>query len=69
MNLHRAGVSYTGEGWGWPVYYEPQIDEAPIDSKMRFIPASFFIGRAFIWSISYTWEHGSDASPLVHQER
>ncbi len=64
--LHAKGEPYEGKAWGWPVSYEPEQPEPPIDSNLTFTPASFTIGVSFIWFVSFTWEYGSDAEPYIY---
>ena len=63
--LHAKGQAYEAEMSGWPVSYDPGSPEPPIDSKLTFTPALFFIGVWPIWYISFTWEYGHDAEPNV----
>lgn len=73
--LHAAGASFEGEAWNWPVNYDPELPEPPLDSRLTFTPASFWIGVWPIWYVSITWEHGHTQEPnifigqenLVHQ--
>lgn len=46
--LHAKGKPYEAELGGWPVSYDPGSPEPPIDSKLTFTPALFFIG---VWPI------------------
>lgn len=63
--LHVKGKAYQAEMWGWPVSYDPGSPERPIDSKLTFTPAMFFIGVWPLWYVSYTWEYGQAAEPHV----
>jgi hypothetical protein len=63
--LHAKGKVYEGEMWGWPVSYDPGSPERPIDSKLTFTPALFFIGVWPIWYVSFSWEYDNDAEPHV----
>lgn len=63
--LHAKGKSYEAEMAGWPVSYDPGCIEPPIDSKLTFTPALFFIGVWPLWYVSFTWEYGHDAEPNV----
>jgi len=61
--LHSAGKSWEGELFGWPAGYTPEARRKPIDSKMTFTPADFWIGASGIWFFSRMWEHGKDYTP------
>jgi hypothetical protein len=58
--LHKAAQAWQGDLWGWPAEYTPQSRRKPLDSKMPFTPAEFWIGLSGIWFFSMMWEHGSD---------
>ncbi len=62
--LHARGEPWTGEAFGWSAEYNPQRDEAPLDSAMSFTPADFCIGESGIWFFSRQWEYGRDALPV-----
>ena len=63
--LHRNGVTYTGEYKGWPVDYSPADTEEPPEDWMLKKWSSFFIGSWPLWSISFDWENGDDQAPGV----
>jgi hypothetical protein len=63
-HLHAMGQEWQGELFGWPAAYTPQSPQAPLDSKMNFTPADFWIGESGIWFYSLMWEHGRDAEPI-----
>ena len=63
--LHAQNRTYAGEMWGWPVSYEPESAAAPLDSKMTFTPAFFFIGVWPLWYVSLSWDSGRDADPSL----
>ena len=65
LALHGKNKAFAGEIWGWPVSYEPESAEPPLDSKMTFTPALFFIGVWPIWYVSFTWDSGRNAEPEV----
>ena len=65
LALHTKNKAYAGEMWGWPVSYEPESAEPPLDSKMTFTPALFFIGVWPIWYVSFTWDSGRAAEPYM----
>ena len=65
LALHAQNKVYAGEMWGWPVSYEPESAEAPLDSKMTFTPAFFFIGVWPLWYVSLSWDSGRDAEPSL----
>ncbi len=63
--LHAVGAQFEGEVWSWPVNYEPELPEPPLDSNLTFTPASFWIGVWPFWYVSLTWEHGHDEDPSI----
>ncbi len=63
FKLHSQSLPWKGEAFGWSAEYNPEQDEAPLDSKMSFTPADFSIGESGIWFYSLMWEHGKDALP------
>jgi len=63
-HLHAAGKAWQGEMFGWPAEYTPESRKKPLDSKMPFTPASFWIGESGIWFFSLMWEHGKDKEPV-----
>lgn len=62
---HEKGAIYTDEVSGWPVRYEPEVQEAIPYSNLQFRPAVFSIGVYPIWFVSFTWEYGQDQEPTV----
>ena len=62
--LHVEGKAWKGEAFGWEAEYTPESPEPPLDSKMTFVPADFFIGASGIWFFSLMWERGRDAPPV-----
>jgi hypothetical protein len=58
---HAKGKSWRGEAFGWQAEYNPQREELPLDSKMKFKPADFCIGESNIWFFSLMWEDGKDS--------
>lgn len=61
--LHKAAQAWQGELWGWPAEYTPESRRKPLDSKMTFTPAEFWIGVSGIWFFSTMWEDGSGMAP------
>lgn len=61
--LHAEEKLWKGEAFGWPVEYNPERPDPPLDSKMTLTPADFCIGESGIWFFSLLWEHGKDAEP------
>ena len=77
--LHGEGKEYQGIGWGWPVYYEPEVNEDAaefqvpdgrgsyrIEVRPFWSPASFTIGESGIWFYSLMWEQGVDQPPVEY---
>ncbi len=62
--LHTEGKAWQGEAFGWQAEYNPEHPEPPLDSKMTFTPADFWIGESGIWFFSLMWEHGGGAEPV-----
>ena len=62
--LHRIGKNWSGEAFGWQAEYDAERPEPPLDSKMTFMPADFYIGESGIWFFSLMWEHGADQAPV-----
>jgi len=62
--LHAKGKVWQGEAFGWQAEYNPQREEPPLDSKMKFTPAYFCIGESAIWFFSMMWEEGKDSDPV-----
>ena len=63
-HLHALGRHWQGELFGWPAEYTPESRRRPLDSKMRFTPADFWIGESGIWFYSLMWEHGKHKAPV-----
>ena len=63
-HLHAAGKRWQGEMFGWPAEYTPENRRKPLGSRMRFTPASFWIGESGIWFYSLMWEHGGNKEPV-----
>ena len=64
FKLHSEGKAWKGEAFGWQAEYNPELPEPPLDSKMSFTPADFYIGESEIWFFSLMWEHGKDEEPV-----
>lgn len=62
--LHAAGKHWHGEIFGWQAEYTPESRKRPVESKMKFSPADFWIGESGIWFFSLMWERGKDKSPV-----
>jgi hypothetical protein len=65
FTLHRQRRAFDGEQWGWPVSYEPESPNPPIESRLTFTPATFFIGVWPLWYVSFTWEYGRNVEPNI----
>ncbi len=63
-HLHAAGKRWQGEKFGWPAEYTAERRRKPPGSKMRFIPAEFWIGESGIGFFSLMWEHGKNKEPV-----
>lgn len=64
QHLHATGKHWHGEMFGWQAEYTPESSKKPAASKMRFTPASFWIGESGIWFYSLMWEHGKNKDPV-----
>jgi len=62
---HEKGTALADEAWGWPVRYEPQVQEPVPHSKLPFRPAVFSIGVYPIWFVAFTWEYGQEQAPTL----
>ena len=62
--LHSSGRPWQGEFWGWSAEYTPESRRKPVDSKMTFTPADFWIGVSGVWFFSLMWEHGKERAPV-----
>ena len=61
--LHKKGVHWSGDAFGWSAEYNPESSEPPLESNMTFMPADFVIGDSDVWFFSMMWENGRDADP------
>ena len=43
-HLHSLGKYWQGEIFGWQAEYSPESNKKPVDSKITFTPADFWIG-------------------------
>ena len=62
--LHAHGQTWKGYFSGWCAEYTPERPEKPVDSKMSFTPADFWIGESEIWFYSLMWEDGREHEPV-----
>ena len=62
--LHAKAKAWRGEAFGWQAEYNPQREEPPLDSNMKFTPADFCIGESAIWFFSLMWEEGKHSDPV-----
>ena len=65
FTLHRQRRAFEGEQWGWPVSYAPESPNPPIESRLTFTPATFFLGVWPLWYVSFTWEYGRNVEPNI----
>ncbi len=63
-HLHTTNKHWQGEIFGWSAEYSPESHRKPVESKMTFTPADFWIGESGIWFFSLMWEHGKDKEPV-----
>ncbi len=63
-HLHSLGKHWKGEIFSWQAEYTAESDQKPMDSKIHFTPADFWIGESGIWFFSLMWEHGKDKEPV-----
>ena len=63
-HLHATSKHWQGEIFGWSAEYTPESRRKPVESKMTFTPAEFWIGESGIWFFSRMWEHGKDKEPV-----
>ncbi len=63
-HLHSMEKHWRGEIFGWQAEYSPEKNQKPLDSRMPFTPADFWIGESGIWFFSLMWEHGKDKEPV-----
>jgi len=47
-HLHVTGKHWQGEIFGWSAEYTPESRRKPVESKMSFTPAEFWIGESGI---------------------
>jgi hypothetical protein len=64
LALHRAGMAWAGDAFGWHAEYVPHRGEPPLQSRLPFSPAEFCIGESGVWFFSLLWEHGPDSAPV-----
>lgn len=77
LQLHARGQTFKDNLWGWPVQYDPEINEEAAEfqvptteggyySEFRpfWSPASFTIGESGVWFFSLLWENGIDQPPV-----
>ncbi|MFO7679950.1 MAG: hypothetical protein R6X34_07850 [Chloroflexota bacterium] len=62
--LHKAGMAWQGEFFGWQAEYNPERAKRPLDSNMTYTPADFCIGESGIWFFSLMWEKGKEERPV-----
>ncbi len=75
--LHAEGREYSGTAWGWPVQYDPELNEEAaefqipdgqggyrIEIRPFWSPASFTIGESGVWFYSLLWENGRERTPV-----
>ena len=63
QELHSRNQPWSGDAFGWPAEYCPELAAPPLDSKMAFTPAEFCIGESGVWFFSLMWERGKGESP------
>ncbi len=63
-HLHNTNKHWQAEIFGWSAEYSPESQRKPVESKMTFTPAEFWIGESGIWFFSLMWEHGKDKEPV-----
>lgn len=63
-NLHIIGKAWHGEMFGWQAQYTPESRRKPLESKMQYTPADFWIGESGIWFFSMMWERGKNKTPV-----
>lgn len=75
--LHTRGQSFKDTLWGWPVQYNPEINQEAaefqiptheggyqVEIRPFWSPASFTIGESGVWFFSLLWENGIDHPPV-----
>jgi hypothetical protein len=75
--LHMANQPFEDVVWGWPVYYDPEVNEEEAgfdipdgaggfrtEYRLFWSPASFTIGESGVWFFSLLWEEGRDSKPV-----
>jgi len=63
-HLHVIGKHWQGVIFGWSSEYTPERRHKPVDSKMNFTPAEFWIGESGIWFFSRMREQRKDKEPV-----
>jgi len=63
-HLHATSRHWQGVIFGWSAEYIPERHHKPVESKMTFTPAEFWIGESGIWFFSRMWEQGKDKEPV-----
>lgn len=63
-DLHRRGMAWDGDAFGWHAECVPQRAERPVQSKMEYTPAEFCIGESGVWFFSLVWEAGETYPPV-----
>ncbi len=76
--LHTEGREYSSVAWGWPVQYDPELQEDAAEFQIPddqggyrteirpfWSPANFTIGESGIWFYSLLWENGRDQAPVA----
>ena|SRR5664279_3831965 len=63
-HLHTTSKPWQGVIFGWSAEYIPERRRKPMESKMTFTPAEFWIGESGIWFFSRMWEQGKDKEPV-----
>ena len=64
--VHAKKAPWQGEAFGWQAEYLPQRAERPLESRLSFTPAEFWIGESGIWFFSMTWELGPGLSAIEY---
>ena len=64
--VHAKKAPWQGEAFGWQAEYLPQRAEHPLESRLSFTPAEFWIGESGIWFFSMTWELAPDSSAIEY---
>ena len=64
-HMHTTEKHWLGEIFGWNAEYTPESRHKPVESRMTYTPAEFWIGESGIWFFSLMWEHGKDNEPVA----